>query len=101
MFRYYSKVDEAPVRVTVVGDYNGGVLQIAAARCGKKDRFERKKGRYIAEERLDKGKLFISIKMDECTSARFVEIARRVVEHVAETRVVEHVAETKECVLPS
>lgn len=58
MYRFYSSPHDTN-RVSVVGQYAGGVLKMAAARCSSKDHFVRKIGRAIAEGRLRK---------DRCTT---------------------------------
>lgn len=44
-------------RVTIVGINDNGTMKFAAARCSKKDQFNRKKGRIIATGRLQTEKI--------------------------------------------
>lgn len=81
IYRFYSKPDDK-VRVSVVGKYDNGTLKIAAARCSSKDSFIRKKGKMIAEGRLQKGKLFSEIELSSCEVKDFVSHAKLVIEKV-------------------
>ena len=83
MCRFYSRPQETKVRVSIVGEYSEGVLKIAVARCSNKDNFHKKKGRMIAEGRLAKNKLFDIIKMQDCSIRKFVEIAKKISQTVA------------------
>lgn len=85
MYRFYSNPAENS-RVSVVGQFNGNSLQIAVARCSKKDQFIRRKGRLIAEGRLEKGKLYSDIPMNECTSETFVKYASKICQEVSQTK---------------
>lgn len=87
MYRFYSS-PEQEVRVSVVGEFKNGILGLAVARCSKKDSFIRKKGRAIAEGRLNKGKLYKAIFMEECDSPTFVEEAKKCVSEVIASKVV-------------
>lgn len=74
-YTFYSK--EAP-RVTVVGNYINGRLNIAAAKCSKKDQFVRKIGRAIASGRLLKNKLQVSINLPTCDIVTFLNYAKEI-----------------------
>jgi len=88
MYRFYSNPQEGTERVSVVGEHSEGVLKIAVSKCSKKDNFYRKKGRAIAEGRLNKGKLFTTINATSMNVKTFVEIAKKVSAEVITTRVV-------------
>ncbi len=77
MYRYYSN-PTVPNRVTVVGNYSNGVLSVSASRCSNKDQFMRKRGRTIAESRLEKGKTILSVEIEDFSIKNFIEIARNV-----------------------
>lgn len=81
-YRFYSQSFQGS-RVAVVGEIKGNTLSIAAARCSEKDNFIRKKGRMIAEGRLQKGKLHSTYEIPGCTGDKFVEIAKYVAANVA------------------
>lgn len=66
------------VRVTVVGNYVDGVLNLSVARCSAKDPFIKKVGRDIAIDRLSVGKYIYSLKSNEITVNRFAGAARAV-----------------------
>ena len=66
------------VRVTVVGEYSTGILNLAVARCSEKDSFSRKIGREIAIERLNKGEIFYSFTSETMNSKRFYDIANAI-----------------------
>lgn len=85
MFRFYSSPQEA-TRVSIVAEHSEGVLKIAVARCSKKDNFFRKKGRLIAEGRLNKGKVHTTIPMDECDIQTFLAYAKIIAEEVKQTK---------------
>ena len=85
MYRFYSKPNATKVRVVVVGEYDqeNRILNLAVARCSKRDSFVRKKGRGIAEGRLSKGKYFDQISMEEMPSfPMFMRIAKDIAEFV-------------------
>ena len=75
MFRFYSKADETN-RVSIVGECTDGVLKVAAARCSSKDNFVRKKGRELAEKRLQSNELCFEIPADKCDVRTFIVIAK-------------------------
>lgn len=81
MYRFYSN-PEQKVRVSVVGEFKNGILGLAVSRCSEKDTFIKKKGRMIAEGRLQKGKIYKAIFMEECNSSIFVEEAKKCVEEL-------------------
>lgn len=87
MFRFYSKTPTS-TRVTVVGEHSDGMLKIAVARCSRKDRFIRAKGRKIAEARLMADEIIALIKLTKCDVHSFVNIAKTIAEEVAKTRTV-------------
>ncbi len=76
IYRFYSK--EGPNRVTVCGTYKEGALCIAVARCSKKDNFQRKTGRKIAESRLTGGKYFYCRKITDFTLKDFLYLAQSI-----------------------
>lgn len=83
MLRFYSKPINGS-RVTVVGEYSEGVLNLAVACCSSNDNFMKKKGRLIAEGRFNKGLFIDSVPIKDDTSiATFIEQALRVSEEVA------------------
>ena len=87
MFRFYSP-HGTDCRVSVVGKHTDGMLNIAVSRCSKKDNFNRKIGRSIAEGRLKRGYFFSQIPIDECDSKAFVEIAKTVANEVCSSMIV-------------
>jgi len=59
---YYYSDHESQNRIAIAGMVNAeNELQLAVSRCSKKDNFNRKVGRNIAEGRLLKGKLFRTV----------------------------------------
>lgn len=74
MFRFYSSPTNTR-RVAVVGKHENGKLAIAVAVCSPKDNFRRKKGRMIAEGRLNAGKTYLEMQIANCTSEQFIGIA--------------------------
>lgn len=77
MFRFYSKAEETGgVRVAIVGRHIDGKLQLAASRCSSKDNFSKKTGRAIAEGRLNKGKTYKELSVEDCTIETFVSQAK-------------------------
>lgn len=97
MFRFYSKLTEtSDSRVAVVGVHSDGVLSLAVSRCSSKDNFEKKRGRLIAEGRLNNGlkpnakknTLYAQIPMDSCDVKGFLKVAQETVETVDKTKVV-------------
>jgi hypothetical protein len=81
MFRYYSTHTEKN-RVSIVGTHEDGTLKISVARTGKGDRFNRKEGRKIAEERLLSGKYFKVLPMKSCDSSTFCKLADEIIDEV-------------------
>jgi len=77
IYRFYSHPD-LPVRVTIVGYYDKEAkrLHLAAARCSEKDRFVRKIGRKIAEERLLDNELIASVFLPSINIKDFIIIAK-------------------------
>ncbi len=81
MFRCYSphyitNREHNPLpRLTIVGEHKNNLLKLSAARCSLKDRFVRKTGREIAEERLKNGKCLLEVKTRKCNSQIFHEYA--------------------------
>mgnify|MGYP006931611145 CR=1 FL=1 len=71
------------VAVSVVGQLKDGQLSVATARCSKKDPFSRKRGRTIAEGRLNAGILY---DVYDCPSGlkaeEFINLASNIVEVV-------------------
>ena len=103
MFRFYSKSTETKSRVAVVGVHSDGVLSIAVSRCSHKDNFMKKKGRLIAEGRLQNGlnpeakrnTLYGQYEMNECDVQTFLTHAKAISKLVDETKVVTPLC--KEC----
>lgn len=75
MYRYYSSPNDTN-RVSVVGQYAGGVLKMAAARCSSRDHFVRKIGRKIAEGRLLKDKCTTLLLEKAPSVAEFIQYAK-------------------------
>lgn len=96
MFRFYSKPTETKSRVAVVGVHSDGVLSLAVSRCSSKDNFEKKKGRLIAEGRLNNGlkpdakknTLYAQVPMEQCDVKRFLEVAQQTAKTVDESKIV-------------
>jgi hypothetical protein len=78
-------VKKAP-RVTVVGEFKDGVLNLAVSRCSEKDNFSRKIGRVIAIGRLQSGKIYTSISMKECDIKAFLSVASTAIEEVMQSK---------------
>ena len=80
MYRCYSSHwDPRGPRISIVGEHKDGVLRLAASRCSPKDRFMRKIGREIAEDRLKNGKFLMELKTKECNSEKFHEYAHMLI----------------------
>lgn len=88
MYNFYSKPIKkgSNERVSVVGQHNDGMLQIAAARCSAKDQFSRKTGRAIAEKRLEEKKTYITIPVEKCDISLFLLVAQGVSQNVLKTK---------------
>ena len=88
MYHFYSKPSTkgSNERVSVVGQHNNGMLQIAAARCSAKDQFSRKTGRAIAEKRLEENKTYIQIPVEKCDISLFLIVAQGVSQNVLKTK---------------
>ena len=87
MLRFYSNPQTNSTRVVVVGTHSEGMLNIAVARCSKKDNFIKKKGRMIAEGRLLKGKFFKTIPLETLSTTEFIRIAQeQIIPEVVETK---------------
>lgn len=88
MYRFYSNPN-GNGRVTVVGEQNGNIVTLAAARCSKKDQFVKKKGRAIAEGRLAKGgkSIFGTVEVTEerMTNDEFVFLAATAADTILDT----------------
>lgn len=63
------------IRVTVIGDYTNGVLNISVSRCSSKDAFVKKTGRKIAMDRFNEGDFTTSFASEEMSLARFIGAA--------------------------
>ena len=85
MFRFYSK-DDVKNRVTVVGEHKDGLLKVAVARCSDLDRFDRKKGRMIAEGRLRVGKLILQERRENVSINDFIQLATHIESYVSTTK---------------
>lgn len=81
MFCYHAPYD-LPVRSTVVASLSGNVMNFAVARCGKKDSFNRKIGRKIAEGRLNSDKILYSTEVAENANPTtvFIQEAKNITE---------------------
>ena len=77
IYRFYSS-PEHKNRVAVIGEYAEGQLTLAVSRCSDKDNFVRKKGRFIAEGRLKKGKIYGIVTIPKPTTEDFLKIAGRI-----------------------
>lgn len=85
MYRFYSSAENKN-RVSVVAEYSEGILKVAVSRCSNKDHFCRKKGRYIAEGRLQKGKTYLTKEMETCDVKTFVDIARNIAKELVTSK---------------
>jgi len=85
MFRFYSRPGSTN-RVAIAAEHSEGELKIAVARCSNNDSFNRKKGRMIAEGRLAKGKTFVTLPMESCSTKEFYEVATKIADKVSETK---------------
>lgn len=90
MYRCYSSHWESILkknvpRITVVGEHKDGILRLAAARCSLKDRFVRKIGREIAENRLQKGEIMLEVKTQKCNSEKFHRYAHALIGDIWES----------------
>lgn len=85
-------------RVTVVGKVDGAYLNLAVARCSKKDQFSRQKGREIATKRLEKGEFIAQINVIEIginpSFHNFIECANVVAQVALEKGVHQKIAIT-------
>jgi len=81
IYRFYSS-PESETRVTVVGKrIDDDKFAFAVSKCSKKDAFVRKIGRSIAEGRLNKGKFFkiLTVNDDERVKIKdFVAVAMKI-----------------------
>ena len=75
-------------RVTFVGDFQNGILNIAAARCSKKDQFSRKKGTQIATGRLNKHRLVYSTPLKECSNNDFLNVVRDLTPTIIKSKII-------------
>ena len=101
IFRFYSKNENnRNERITLVGEHVEGVLKIAAARCSKRDQFQRSKGAKIALGRLAKNKLAYAIPMVTCTGTDFVSVAQTLIEPILQSKQILMVVKTEQ-VLPA
>jgi len=83
MYYYYSSPDD-PNRISFAGEYNEGVLRIAAARKSDKDVFVRKTGRNKATGRL-RGNVLLherAIAKDQFSIKLFVDTCRELVPYI-------------------
>jgi hypothetical protein len=87
MFRFYSDKNSGS-RVTVVGEHSEGMLKVGVSRCSNGDTFDRKKGVAIAKSRMDGGKTYTKVPMEECNVKEFITIARAIAPRVQETKIV-------------
>lgn len=87
IYRFYSNPIQYKARITVVGEWNKEetTFKFSVARCSEKDQFIRKKGRMIAEGRLKKDKIYLTIKnvVIKPTTELFVEYANKISSLVA------------------
>ncbi len=103
VFRYYTPDDrsegvgfskagqilKSKNRVAIVGKYKDGTLSMAVARTSVQDQFNRKKGRLIAEGRLEKGRIFKQVPLQFCGIHEFVVEAKKIEKEViADARLV-------------
>jgi hypothetical protein len=87
MLRFYSKPNNGS-RVTVIGKHEDNVLTIGVSRCGEHDAFNRAKGVKIAESRIEGGKHYMKIPMQERNPKVFDMIARGIADRVTKTKIV-------------
>jgi hypothetical protein len=81
-FIFHSKPNETGIRVTVLGYYTEGVLNLSAARCSEKDRFVRKTGVEIAFARYNKKEYVTFYQTKEMTYGKFIAAAEAVEDSV-------------------
>lgn len=99
MYRFYSKPEEGKQRVTIVAEFKDNTLNIAAARCSKKDRFIKRKGRAVAESRLKNNYFYRSLQLEKCDVKTFFEIAQKEASLIAQdARILKHYNRTKQLV---
>lgn len=85
---YFTQRKENPLpRITIVGEYDDGVLRLAASRCSLKDRFVKKIGRDIAEERLKTNQHLLEIKLNKFDTQTFYDYANILIDHIWEGRI--------------
>lgn len=80
-FFYHAKTSP---RVTISAEITNDVMCFSAARCGKKDQFNKKTGRQIALGRLHKNKCIRTLSIPNSTDVNklFLTEAILLVEHV-------------------
>lgn len=92
IFRFYSKprASKGNVIISVVATQNAGndILNIAVARCSKKDQFVKKKGRELAEKRLNANELYCKYRVKDCKGKEFMQIAEKVAKEVTNSIIV-------------
>lgn len=82
IYRFYSSPDNQN-RIVVIGEYKDNILNIAVSRCSKEDIFIRKRGRGIAEGRLNKGRLHSIYHMNQPKTEDFIQIANGIIKMVS------------------
>ena len=83
MYYYYSSPDD-PNRISFAGEYNEGVLRIAAARTSTKDHFVRRTGRMKATGKL-KGNILLherALDKDQFSIKLFVETCKSLIPYI-------------------
>lgn len=90
MYYYHSKPEEGTNRITVAGQWNNGILDLAIAKCSKRDQFKKEMGRTISQSRLFKGKIYKSVLVDQFTGKVFVEAARAVAKEAGNSAIAMH-----------
>ncbi len=81
-FHLRKEVAGSPSDVTIVAETIDGKTKFAAARCSRKDNFSRKKGRMIAGNRLNAGKVVHTIP-SIITTEIFVNVAKKLATEIS------------------
>ena len=84
---FYSNPTENKARVSVVGEFDesSSELKIAVARCSENDQFIRVKGRAIATDRLNQGKLVATVAFPEAPASKtFIYLAKGIAQEIAD-----------------
>jgi len=92
MHYYFHSQPFNGVRVTIAGKYEpeAKILKIAAARCSKKDVFNKKIGRKIASGRLEANILAYIDEIDDFSIKKFIKIANMISKTVSLTSKIQY-----------